>query len=555
MKKIAAILVSLILIQAGIVSGQKGIERAAPISPEAVTVAVTPETEVLGTIWSKGYMNSFPGSTITVVPASEQSSADIMLYSGTSAAAPGAEAGWMMIVARDVIVAVTSAENPLIDAIAAKGISPEAFGHILSCNGSTTWGEVLGSGNRSLVAIRSICDQNAINNLSSFAGVDQAHVTLPPLAENESLTGILKSNPNAILFCSLADITAEGGNAFISGVRLLPVDINSNGAADHFEQFYGDYNSFNRGVYIGKYPRELCNSIYCATSTKSPSASIAGFINWILADGQEYIAGEGLTALAGGEGMIRREMLAPETLLISRGGEKRAGINAWLWIAAVIATVSLLSFLLYRLTRSVTGGYITEEDSLFSGFSPRSLKTPAGLLYDKRHTWVFMEKNGSLTVGIDDFLQHVTGQITRVTMRPAGEKVRKGEKVAAVIQNGKQLDILSPVSGSIVESNNDLLSESGLLNSSPYEAGWICKIEPDNWMNESRLLSAATKYAEHLKDEFSMIKDFLATLAGNNELSLAHVVLQDGGEMKEGVLEEFGPEVWEEFQIRFINKA
>ena len=67
-------------------------------------------------------------------------------------------------------------------------------------------------------------------------------------------------------------------------------------------------------------------------------------------------------------------------------------------------------------------------------------------------------------------------------------------------------------------------------------------------------MSAAAKYTEQVREEFGRIRDFLATATGSGNVRMAPVVLQDGGELKEGLLEEFGPEVWEEFQIRFMNR-
>src|SRR5690606_13926427 len=99
-----------------------------------------------------------------------------------------------------------------------------------------------------------------------------------------------------------------------------------NGQSDYFEQFYGDYNSFNRGVYIGKYPKELCSSIFCAAETRPAEGTEADFVRWLLSDGQELIAEAGFTALPGGEGMMRREMLAPETELIQASDHRKAGV-------------------------------------------------------------------------------------------------------------------------------------------------------------------------------------------------------------------------------------
>jgi glycine cleavage system H lipoate-binding protein len=188
-------------------------------------------------------------------------------------------------------------------------------------------------------------------------------------------------------------------------------------------------------------------------------------------------------------------------------------------------------------------------------FNEQSVRTPGGLFFDKTHTWAFMEKEGFVRIWIDDFLQHVTGSITRIDMKNPGDRVKKGDVLFSLIQHGKQLNIKSPISGNIIEKNRLLLTNATLINSNPYSDGWIYTIEPVNWLREIQFLSMAEKYREWLKGEFTRLKDFLASLQKTNELKYAHLVLQDGGELKDGILTEFGPEVWEDFQSNFIEKT
>ena len=78
-------------------------------------------------------------------------------------------------------------------------------------------------------------------------------------------------------------------------------------------------------------------------------------------------------------------------------------------------------------------------------------------------------------------------------------------------------------------------------------------MEPLNWLTELKAYAMGDKYSEWLKAEFSRLKDFLSSgkVAFDNVEPVQ--VMQEGGEIKEGVLEGFGPEVWEEFQTGFIN--
>jgi glycine cleavage system H lipoate-binding protein len=183
------------------------------------------------------------------------------------------------------------------------------------------------------------------------------------------------------------------------------------------------------------------------------------------------------------------------------------------------------------------------------------LIVPAGLYFDKTHTWAFMEQNGIVKIGVDDFLQHLTGNITRIKMKNPGDKVKKGEPVLSIIQNGKQINLYAPISGIIREQNKKLETDSSLINNSPYTEGWIYKIEPTNWLRENQLLFMAEKQKQFIKNEFSRFKDFLAATLNTDTEKYGQIILQDGGEVRDGILSDLGPEVWEEFQTKFIDPS
>jgi len=553
MKRVAVVIIGLVLLQSGAVNGQEE-SRNIQGSKAMLTVAADPEVAEVAELWIRAYLNNNSGKEVTLLPVGDPGRADLRLFAATPADNEAMKNEWRVVVARDILVPVMSSDNPLFEKVQSAGLDPASLGMLLTSSGGSTWGSLLHNDNKAPVTVSIPADDAALKALARFSGVDPALITAQRLPSAGVISTILRSNPESILFCRLASITGENGTRIPEGISIIPIDVNANGHSDYFEQFYGDYNSFNRGVYIGKYPKELCSSIFCAADTKPSTGPQADFVLWLLAGGQELIAEAGLTALPGGEGMIRREMLTPEMALVSAGDNRRAGAVGWLWIAAVMAAVSLIAYALYRITRSrAPESALAEPLSTVRSFGPETVAVPAGIMFGKSHTWAFMEKNGTLTLGIDDFLQHVTGTISRINLKSPGEKVRRGDRLATVIQRGKQLDIISPVSGTIISRNEKLTNDTGILHTSPYADGWIYGIEPENWLNESRLLLTASKYTAQIREEFGRIRDFLASFTGADEVRLAHVVLQDGGELRDGLLEEFGPEVWEEFQTRFMN--
>ena len=198
---------------------------------------------------------------------------------------------------------------------------------------------------------------------------------------------------------------------------------------------------------------------------------------------------------------------------------------------------------------------MTLSQSQWVFFNEESVIIPKGLYFGKTHSWAFMKKNGSVKIGIDDFLQRITGTITRVELKHVGETIKKGELLMSIIRKGKLLNIYSPISGTITEVNENLEYNSSLLNSSPYSEGWVYLIEPLNWGLEIQYLLIAEKYKEALKDEFARLKDFFTSLIKANSLDFAYVTMQDGGELTDNPLAELEPEVWDDFQTKFIDAS
>jgi glycine cleavage system H protein len=101
---------------------------------------------------------------------------------------------------------------------------------------------------------------------------------------------------------------------------------------------------------------------------------------------------------------------------------------------------------------------------------------PAELRYSSDHEWVRVEGT-TATIGITEYAQDALGDVVFVDMPDAGLTVAAGESFSEVESTKSVSDIYAPITGSISEVNTDLESQPELLNSDPYGAGWICRIE------------------------------------------------------------------------------
>ena len=117
------------------------------------------------------------------------------------------------------------------------------------------------------------------------------------------------------------------------------------------------------------------------------------------------------------------------------------------------------------------------------------MNIPAELKYTKTHEWVSVSGNKA-KVGITDYAQHEITDVVHVELPQNGISVKK-EQPAAVVESVKSaFDIYSPLSGKIIETNEELLSSPELLNSDPYAKGFLFTVEFSDEKELDSLLSA-----------------------------------------------------------------
>lgn len=123
---------------------------------------------------------------------------------------------------------------------------------------------------------------------------------------------------------------------------------------------------------------------------------------------------------------------------------------------------------------------------------------PDELYYSKEHEWARIEGEYAV-VGITDYAQKALHEIVYVETPPVGSKLKQMESMGVVESVKAVSDIFVPVSGEIVEVNENLAESPELLNKDPYGAGWIAKIRPTNLKTDLKNLMNAQQYAEHVR--------------------------------------------------------
>lgn len=116
------------------------------------------------------------------------------------------------------------------------------------------------------------------------------------------------------------------------------------------------------------------------------------------------------------------------------------------------------------------------------------MNVPSNLRYTKDHEWVLVS-GSTVKVGITDYAQDALGDIVFIQLPDVGSSVDAHQGLGEIESTKSVNDVYAPVAGKVTAVNSSLVDNPELLNSDPYEAGWICEIEV-NALDESALMSS-----------------------------------------------------------------
>ena len=122
---------------------------------------------------------------------------------------------------------------------------------------------------------------------------------------------------------------------------------------------------------------------------------------------------------------------------------------------------------------------------------------PENLKYTSEHEWVRTpgDAEGSVRVGITDFAQDALGDIVYVSLPQVGDAVTAGETCGELESTKSVSDIYAPVTGEVVAVNSSLDSTPELVNSDPYEAGWLFEVSVGDASQVEGLMDSAAYQA------------------------------------------------------------
>ena len=119
---------------------------------------------------------------------------------------------------------------------------------------------------------------------------------------------------------------------------------------------------------------------------------------------------------------------------------------------------------------------------------------PDDLLYDlENNTWLRVEDNGEVTVGVTSVLPAIAGKLTLARLKSAEVAIQRGQSLGTLESLRFVGPIPSPVSGILLKTNGLIVDRPRIINESPYQEGWIASLKPSHLALERILLSKSTE--------------------------------------------------------------
>ncbi|GAA3644630.1 glycine cleavage system protein GcvH [Streptomyces fenghuangensis] len=120
------------------------------------------------------------------------------------------------------------------------------------------------------------------------------------------------------------------------------------------------------------------------------------------------------------------------------------------------------------------------------------MSNPQQLRYSKEHEWLSAAEDGVSTIGITEHAANALGDVVFVQLPEVGDTVTAGETCGELESTKSVSDLYAPVTGEVTEVNQDVVDDPALVNSAPYEGGWLFKVRVTD---EPADLLSADEYA------------------------------------------------------------
>jgi phosphate transport system substrate-binding protein len=287
---------------------------------EPVTIAVSGAFALfpMMQVWAEAYSAQNPNVTFDVQAGGAgkgmtdmlTGAADIAMLSREPRQEELDQGAFLVPAAIDAVVPTINANNPALDAVLARGLTPEAAAGLWLTGEVTTWGQLAGTDASDAINVYTRSDSSGAAEVwvKYMGGEAQEELGGTAVNGDPGLAEAVRQDPLGIGYNNIAFAYDLGTGEQIAGLRVIPLDLNGDGAISADEDFYGSREAINRAVAERRYPYPPARLLYLVTKGE-PSPAIADFYRWMLGEGQQLVGDAGFVGLSEDEVRAGLELL------------------------------------------------------------------------------------------------------------------------------------------------------------------------------------------------------------------------------------------------------
>jgi len=171
---------------------------------------------------------------------------------------------------------------------------------------------------------------------------------------------------------------------------------------------------------------------------------------------------------------------------------------------------------------------------------------PGGVLISAGHSWASLADDGTAKIGVDDFARKLLGRVDAIALPEVGMSVKAGQPLFSVSQDHRHAQFHAPLSGKVVNVNQELRRDPGMFTHQTYGKNWICVVEGEDLDAELPKLKIGKSAVAYFQEELDRFKAFLQKLGGGEAVDPASLCI--------GALEKLDDAQWETAAREFFAR-
>jgi glycine cleavage system H lipoate-binding protein len=177
----------------------------------------------------------------------------------------------------------------------------------------------------------------------------------------------------------------------------------------------------------------------------------------------------------------------------------------------------------------------------------QGIQFPQGYYLHRGHSWVRMETDGEVRIGLDAFASRLLGALDSVDLPLMGKPLARGQGAIGLGRQAWRTDLLAPVSGVVTAANPEVLERPDLVRSDPYGDGWLLMAYPEDLRSDMRTLFMGGEATEHLENEIEALHATIEAQLGP--------LAADGGQLVDDIFSHLPRDCWDQVAKTFLTRG